>query len=268
MGTTYSTSSDGAKKQKIDAIISKSTKVDMNSSDYLKQLISACSKGKPGVVDHAKGLQFFIVKGGAEGFLAASFASLDASRRSINGGSTTPGTTATVQSKLVDDNDLLIAFDKTGKLISSAMLHRPLSIPGIWTEETANNVYNAWDNRPVGLYQNTHWGPKSKYHDIAYYGLTVDDSKHYRRDGKAVIDMHKKEATNGCIFIMQDNTPPYSDKDALNAFEPKFILDVQSVLGSKVGDNIGTMHMLDVSDWSPPKSPDSSTSGATGKSGG
>ena len=51
-----------------------------------------------------------------------------------------------------DDNDLLIAFDKAGKFVSSALLRRPLSItsaaPIVWTEDTANKVYEAWDNPP------------------------------------------------------------------------------------------------------------------------
>jgi hypothetical protein len=41
------------------------------------------------------------------------------------------------------------------------------------------------------------------------------------------VDLHKQEATNGCIFIVDPKTPPYDDNAAaiaaLNNFEPQFI---------------------------------------------
>ena len=255
MGNVYSTSRDAPQKKKIDDTIAKFTPVDMNSSVYLKELISLCSNGKPGVVDRASGLQFFIVMGGAEGFLDNSYTGTDASRRMALGGSTTAASSAPM-TFVFDDNDLLVAFDKAGKLVSSALLQRPLSIsnaaPIVWTESTANDVYAAWDGQAVTLYRNTNFGPKTRYHGIDYFGLRIDNSKHYYSSGSAQIDLHKKEATNGCVFIVDEHTPPYSDKAALNVFEPQFIRDVQAAIGSKTGDNIGAMHMLDVWAW-PPK---------------
>jgi len=52
----------------------------MDNPVYLKGLIKKCSDGAPGVADHARGLQFFIVKGGGEGFLSGCYAGKDASR--------------------------------------------------------------------------------------------------------------------------------------------------------------------------------------------
>ena len=67
------------------------------------------------MADHAAGLQFFIVKGGGEGFLDGSYAGKDASRMIVLGGSTTASSTAPM-TFVFDDNDLLIAFDKAGKI--------------------------------------------------------------------------------------------------------------------------------------------------------
>jgi hypothetical protein len=258
MAGVYSSSGDASKKKTIDDIIVKWTPVKLDNPVYLKELIVICSKGKPGVVDKAPGLQFFIVKGGGEGFLSASHAGKDASRVVVIGGSTTASSSAPM-TFVFDDTDLLIAFDRAGKFVSSALLRRPLSImnaaPIVWTETTANTVYDAWDNSPVTLYRNTNFGPNSRYRGIDYFGLRVDDLKGFYAKNIARIDLHKKEATNGCIFILDDRTPPYSDKTALNIFEPQFIKDVQAAIGASTGAGIGTMRMLDVWDWPPPSPP-------------
>jgi hypothetical protein len=187
----------------------------------------------------ARGLQFFIIKGGGEGFLNPFYTGKDASRVPSGGGVTTSGQPGTAM--VFDDNDLLAVFDQKGKLISSALLRRPLSIthPNIWTEHTANRVYNAWDGRHVSLYHN-------KNFDIAYYGLMVDDRLGLYRSGAVRIDMHKEEATNGCIFIKDPMTPPYSDKAKLSAFEPQLIKDVQTAVRAKAKSNIGTMHVIEM----------------------
>jgi len=185
------------------------------------------------VADHAAGLQFFIVKGGGEGFLDGSYAGKDASRMIVLGGSTTASSTAPM-TFVFDDNDLLIAFDKAGKFVSSALLRRPLSIanaaPIVWTEDTANKVYDAWDNSPVSMYKNTFFGPRSRYHGVDYIGLGVDVSQGFYAKNIARIDMHKKEVTNGCIFIVDESSPPWSDTAALNIFEPQFTKDIQAGL--------------------------------------
>jgi RHS repeat-associated protein len=243
----YSTSPKAAAKLKIDEQImggdfSKAALVDMKDEGYLKKLISAASGGKVTVSTHAHGLQFFIIRGGGEGFLPEADRGRDASDVHT-GTSTTAGGTGTKMR--FDDTDLITAFDDKGKLISSALLERPFEIitpdrPHLWTEGTANKVYDAWDKRPVSLYRNEHYAPLG---GIKYYGLKVDDSAHAYRDGWARIDMHKKEATNGCMFIVDNNTPAMSEKAKLDAFEPQFIKDVMKKTGG-AAKNIGTMHMV------------------------
>ena len=72
------------------------------------------------------------------------------------------------------------------------------------------------------------------------------------------MDFHKEEATNGCIFIRDVNTPPMPDRalsqeaqrpalNALNNFEPELIQAVQAKIGTKVKTEIGTMRVVKVS---------------------
>jgi len=197
-------------------------------------------------------LQFFILRGGAEGFLDASHDNQDASRM-VEGGQPTaggqPGTTM-----IFDDTNLLAVFDPRGKMISSALLSRPISIthPNIWAESRANEIFDAWDKQSVGLYRNDN--PNFEIH---YFGLWVDDSKHFYSQNVSRIDMHKQEDTNGCIFIIDANTPPVPD-DALpaaaraaavtklNQFEPQLIKDVQKAIGATTKNGIGTMRMITI----------------------
>ena len=124
-------------------------------------------------------------------------------------GSTTAGETGSTFT--FDCNDLIAAFDKKGKLISSALLERPISIslsddPIFWRESTANQVYDAWDGQWVSLYQNTYFF--YKYNGVKYYGLWVNDSEQFLCVTASVrIDMHKQEQTNGCMFIVDPATP-------------------------------------------------------------
>ena len=237
----YSAAPEAAAKRRLDEKIRTGIwdNIDMHDEEYLKTLIHESSQGKKTVSSSARGLQFFIVKGGAEGFLDSHYASKDASRIVKGGGITTSGKPGTMM--IFDDNDLIAAFDRKGKLVSSALLSRPISItnPNIWTEGTANKVYEAWDGQPVSIYRNTN--PRFSIH---YYGLWINDKLSYYMKGWVRIDLHKKEATNGCIFIMDPDTPPMSEPTRLNAFEPRFIKDVQKAAGAKIKWNIGTMHMI------------------------
>jgi hypothetical protein len=242
----YSTGPKAGRKRMIDEQIMGSDRakqdiIDMSNEAYLKELIKVSSKNSVTVSSHARGLQFFIIKGGGEGFLDASYGGQDASNEVVGGGATTSGAPGTIMR--FDSTDLIAAFDAHGVLISSALLRRPLSIqhPNIWSEHAANAVYDAWDGQPVSIYynKNPHW-------DIHYYGLWVNDSRGYYASGRIRVDLHKEEATNGCIFILDPNTPPYSAKLALNNFEPKFIKDIQRSIGAHVKRNIGIMHMVDI----------------------
>jgi len=237
----YSTAPEAARKRKIDEQImggdfTKGNGIDMHSEAYLKQLISLASKGTTTVKTDARGLQFFIVKGGGEGFLPGYLKGRDASNVT-SGGATTGNEAGTVMR--FDYNDLIAAFDAKGGLVSAALLQRPLSIknPDIWTEGTANKVYDAWDKQNASLYKNTSF-------DVKYWGLQIDDRLGMYASGKVRIDLHKQENTNGCIFIVDPNTPSTSDP-TLSQFEPKFITDVMSKVGGR-RSNIGIMHMVDV----------------------
>lgn len=240
----YSTAREAAAKRRLDEQIiggdfSRGGMVDLANEGYLKELVRLASKRTLAVSASAKKLQFFIIKGGGEGFLDTYYTGKDASRVTVGGGVTTSGKPGTVM--IFDDNDIIMVFDRSGTLISSALLSRPLSIanPNIWTEKTANKVYDAWDGQSVSIYRNTQF-------DIKYYGLVVNDRLGLYSSGRVRVDLHKQEATNGCIFIKDDNTPAYADQAKLNAFEPQFILDVQKAIKAKSAWNIGLMRVIEI----------------------
>jgi len=247
----YSSSPAAPKKRMVDLQITggdaaKEDKIDMHSENYLKQLIKLSSKGKIEVSDKARKLQFFIIKGGAEGFLDSSYRNTDANNQVESAGVTTTGAPGT--SMRFSDTDLLAVFDTDGTLVSSALLRRPMWIhhPRIWSENAANKVYAAWDGAPVSIYHN-----RNRHWDIHYYGLWMNDKRGYYTSGHYQVDLHKQEATNGCIFIVDDNTPDYVPGNtaaiaALNSFEPQFIKDVQQAIGAQVKKNIGIMHMVEI----------------------
>jgi len=235
-------------KKEYDRVISKKLGAisdhSMVEEDYLKTLIMLVTAGTIVVSNSASRLQFFIIRGGAEGFLPDEYSGRDATR--INSGATVTTSGAAGTAMIFDDADLLVVFDKTGKLVSSARLSRPISIthPDKMTEATANLVYEAWDGQPVNLYHNTNY-------TVHYYGLWVDDKLgRYRlpaSDPKSVkIDMHKSEATNGCIFIIDELTPDMSHLRVLNLYEPQLIQDVQHAIGAREKNNVGTMRMISI----------------------
>ena len=260
MGIGYSKSPAASVKrpydlQIMDNDVRNSARVDFQKGDYIKQLIKLMSRGTVEVKTLTRGLQFFFLQGGSEGFLdSATFSSIDASRI-VSGGSTTSGGSGVTM--VFDMTNLLAAFDGHGDFVSSAPLIRPLSIkvpppppPGFhgWSEEAATNVLAAWNNCPVNLDHNTNY-------KVKYYGLQVDDSKNYYSSGAIRVDIHKQEQTNGCIFIIDDSTPPVPDRalpavqkdaalKALNDFEPKFIKDIQEKLGKKEAWPAGTMRVI------------------------
>jgi hypothetical protein len=222
-------------------------RIDMSSEAYLKELIKRASNGKFNVKGGSQSIEFFIVRGGGEGFLDAKYRDRDASRDVRHYGSTTAGEAGSTFT--FDCNDLVVAFDKKGKLISSALLERPISIvlsndPVFWRESTANKVYDAWDGRGVSIYQNTYYF--RKFNGVKYYGLWVDDSNGSYTSGFVTIDMHKQEQTNGCMFIVDPATPSLANKAALDNFEPQFIKDIQAAIKAKEKSYIGIMHMLTI----------------------
>jgi len=237
----YSLAAEAARKRDIDLQIigddySRSGEISLDNEHYLKELIRLGSGGVQTVSDRAKKIQFFIVRGGAEGFLPANMAKKEAGDVVLRG-STTRGTSPTFR---FDNNDLLAVFDPRGKRIGAALLQRPKSITGIWREETSTAIYNAWHNKGVSIYRNSNF-------DVVYLGLVIDDGMKHR----GWVDLHKQEATNGCIFIVDPNTPAFSDKDKLNAFEPKLIHDILASIGKKPEQvkgviSLGIMRVVDI----------------------
>lgn len=241
----YSMAPEAARKRAIDLQIiggdySRGKEISINNEDYLKRLIEIGSGGKRKVgVDSDGRLQFFVIRGGGEGFLPDWLSSRDSSNVILPGSTTSGATGLTFR---FDDNDLLIVFSSAGSLISSARLERPLSITGYWTQKTADKVYDSWENKEVFIRKNTGF-------EIPYLGLGVNDG--FRERGIAV-DMHKQEDTNGCIFIVDPNTPDVNNKAAIAKFEPKLIKDILASVG-KTRDEItrkhtflGIMHVVEV----------------------
>ena len=83
-----------------------------------------------------KGLQFYMIKGGGEGFLPRRYRGMDASREVIGDGATTDNSDGVVM--VFDNNDLLAVFDGDGKLLGSALLKRPISITDPESEASAH----------------------------------------------------------------------------------------------------------------------------------
>jgi len=248
----YSTAPEAGPKLRIDQALmggdfANRARINMKDADYLKQLIYLATGGRRVVAMGAKGkgLQFYMIKGGGESFLKPYYKGKDASRHVTGDGATTGNSSGGV-TMIFDNNDLLAVFDSEGKLLGSALLKRPISItdpsekdPLVWTEGTANQIYDAWDGRPVTLYRN-------KVFDIDYYGLMIWDKLGWYAKGRVRVDLHKQEKTNGCIFIVDPDTPPLADPARLNLFEPKLIKDIQDHVGARTKSNIGTMHVIEI----------------------
>src|SRR6185312_12318600 len=189
----YSLAPEARRKRAIDLEIiggdyTRSSDIRIDSEDYLKKLIAIAS-GK------AKRMQFYVVRGGAEGMLPDDLRGINANSNetSWTGTDGKPGRT------IFDENDLIAVFAPDGTLIGSARLRRPtlVSASAGVRGNTANRVLAAWDGKNVFVY------PSHVEGWIPYLGLAVDDGF---RDGSAnqgrhvYIDLHKQEQTNGCIF--------------------------------------------------------------------
>lgn len=229
----YSLAPEAARKRDIDLQIigddyRRSGEISITNEKYLKELIRLGSNGKQLVSDRAKKIQFFIVRGGSEGFHGPSLGKVNANDYT-SGGETTDGKKG--RTFRWDLNDLLVVFDPKGKLIRAAFLQRPISITGKWRAETSTAVYNAWHDKAVSIYRNTNFG-------VPYLGLVVSDGMKH----KGWVDMHKQEATNGCIFIVDSDTPEYGTPE-LDTFEPKLIHEVLASIGKKADDVRGMISL-------------------------
>lgn len=233
----YSKAPEAATKRRIDLQIiggdySRGHEVSMDNEAYLKRLIDIVSQGMLSAGPSPE-IQFFIIKGGGEGFLPAYLAGENAGQF-VSTSVSTSGVTST--QSIFDQNDLLAVFDKVGTLVNASRLERPLYLPPSkgfvgWSKKTAERVYASWANKKVFIYANTSF-------EIPYLGLGVRDGM---RGNVATVDIHKQESTNGCIFIVDRNTPAIDDSN-LGAFEPKLIRDVLANLGLSPS-NVGTKHI-------------------------
>jgi len=255
----YSLAPEAARKRDIDLEIvaddyGRSGDISLTNPDYLKKLIELGSRGTTTVSGKANKIQFFIVRGGGEGFLgqqhlvAGNLSKQNASRISTDW----RDTDGTIGHTVFDINDILVVFGPSGNFIGAALLERPLSVTGRWSEGTANAIYDKWNNKAVSIYRNTSF-------TVQYLGLVLDDGMKPRKDDRQKgrqhtgwVDMHKRESTNGCIFIEDPTTPDVSDPDTINKFEPKLIRDILAAINKRPEDvkgfiSLGVMRVIDLS---------------------
>jgi len=245
----YSLAPEARRKRAIDLEIiggdyTRSSDIRIDSEDYLKKLIAIASGNA--VSGKAKRMQFYVVRGGAEGMLPDDLRGINANSNetSWTGTDGKPGRT------IFDENDLIAVFAPDGTLIGSARLRRPtlVSASAGVRGNTANRVLAAWDGKNVFVY------PSHVEGWIPYLGLAMDDGF---RDGSAnqgrhvYIDLHKQEQTNGCIFIVDPATPAVGT-DELRTFEPALIKKIIAAKGLdpaklKGRVNLGTMKVVAVS---------------------
>ena len=245
----YSNAREAGRKRDIDLQIigddySRSAEISLNNGNYLKELIRLGSNGKQKVSESARKIQFFIIRGGAEGFLGGQpfLAGRDMTKE--NAGNVVFERETTDHKKIrsrFDLNDVVAVFDPKGNLIGVALLERPISIPGRISEEKTTKVYDSWNNKAVAIYRNANFS-------VEYLGLVVDDGMK-GKDG-AWIDLHKREATNGCIMIEDPDTPGL-DSEEINNFEPKLIKDIVASIGKRPDEvrgtlSLGIMHVVDI----------------------
>lgn len=231
----YSLAKEAATKRAIDLQIiggdyGRTGEISLENEDYLKKLIELGSRRTQKVSDKAAyGMQFFIIHSGGEGLLPDAYGNKNAGRVTGPG----QGTNGKSNQRSFDVNDVIAAFDGGGHLLSAARLIRPLGVPGELRKETAEKVYNSWHKKKVSIYRNTHY---YKLGGIMYLGLAVRDGFRGSSKGSVTIDLHKKEDTNGCIFIADRHTPRKDElgadgKRLLDSWEPRLIVDILKAKG-------------------------------------
>jgi len=242
----YSLAIDAGRKRAIDLQIigndyGRGSEIRLDNQAYLKQLIDVVSNGRRKVQGAAPGLQFYIVKGGAEGLLPETLRDSDADVN-VTHWTDTAGHLGETD---FDENDLLVVFGRDGALVGAARLRRPTFVATRIRRATAAKVFAAWDSKPVLIYRNTSSIPGW----VPYLGLGVRDG--FRNHGVA-IDIHKVESTNGCFFI-DDPTQFVAGAPDVRTFEPVLIKKVIAARGLVEADitgksiDLGTMNIIDVS---------------------
>ncbi len=191
----YSKAKEARWKRRFDeALAASGLQIAPTSGLYWRSLIGclAASDSCP----PADSLQFFLIRGGYEGFLARSLLHVDANRASWD--SRADGTT--------DLNDAMVVLDSQGKFLGAFQLAVPNYYP-----RTAQMVARDWNGRSVFSYYNNTFG---------YHGLAVlDRGKLPAYDPKVGkydywIDIHHKGGTLGCIEIARSASADASDFDS------------------------------------------------------
>ena len=130
-------------------------------------------------------------------------------------------------------------------IVATTVTHAGVDVAGLADKVTIRNLNfyygdaRALKDISVRLYRN-------KNFEIEYYGLMIWDKLGWYASRKVMVDIHKQEQTNGCIFIVDSDTPPLSDPARLNLFEPQIIQDIQGFIGARTKDNIGTMQIIEI----------------------
>lgn len=246
----YSLAIEAGRKRAIDLQIigndyRRSGEISLDNPAYLKRLIDIVSNGWRTVQTAAPGLQFYIVKGGAEGLLPEGLRNSDANAN-VTHWTDTAGHSGETD---FDENDLLAVFGNDGALVGAARLRRPTFVATRMGRETAAKVFAAWDGKPVLIYRNASRIPGW----IPYLGLGVRDGfRDAPRGRRVTIDMHKQESTNGCYFI-DDPSQFAAGAPDVRTFEPALIKHVIAAKGLTEADitgrsiDLGTMNIVAVS---------------------
>ena len=194
-GLVYSKAKEAAWKRRFDIqMASAGVRPTPDSGLYWRSLLGCLAVGK--ACSGAESLQFFVIRGGYEGFLAKRMTLIDANQTVWDGRGA--GTT--------DLNDALVVLDGAGSLLGAFQLAVPNYFP-----RTARMVASDWDGRAVFAYHNGTYD---------YDGLAVlDRGKLPTFDPKIGkyeywIDIHHKVGTLGCIEIAGAATVATRDFDA------------------------------------------------------
>ena len=193
----YSKAKEAKWKRQFDETMAASgLQIDPTSGLYWRSLLG-CLVG-PVSCPEAGELQFFLVRGGYEGFLSQQVKHVDANRVKWESRS---GTT--------DINDAMVVLDTDGNYVGAFQLAVPNYYP-----RTAQMVASDWNGRAVFSYYNRTY---------SYFGLAVlDQGKLPLYDPKIKkysywIDIHHKFGTLGCIEIAGSASPTESNFDSFVA---------------------------------------------------
>ncbi len=196
----YSKAKEAGWKRRFDEEMAGSgIQVAQTSGLYWRSLIG-CLIGTR-TCKESGGIQFYLIRGGYEGFLTRSLMHVDANQVHWDGRK--EGTT--------DLNDALVILDTNGNCLGAFQLAVPNYYP-----RTARMVAGDWDGRAVFAYYNTN-------NNWNYYALAVlDRGKLPKWDPKVGkynywIDIHHKGGTYGCIEVVRSAFPGASNFDSFVA---------------------------------------------------